>query len=461
MSLTCNNCNEILNKYLCDIPAFWKEEIVNSICDSIASDIDINCSDIEKCETLTSLSAFSKRGNLISIIFKDERGLDINRSFDVSQLMNNALSGLNPKCIATFSDWASYSFNEKIQAILDYDCNCCTSTTTTTTTVPTTTSTTTTTTKICKSYYFQNNCEGRTNGSLSYIRCDGVVIDASPKCGSNGYFCALQGTVSASQTISIIEIGNCPDGITTTSTTSTTSSTTTTSSSTTTTTTAHQCRAYHWLNDCSGEVFGSLNYINCQGSVIDSRPKCGSSGIICAIEGTVSGSEHMVITTLSLCDDLTTTTTSSSTTTTTTFCRGVIGIGIDAIDDNTTTSTTTTSSTTTTTTMAEIISYWGFKATNSTLSVPEIEASSYHDTFPIGGTVIADYTDNPNPKFLWMAEHSTEPIKTKWYGSAGNNGNIGNPTDLFGAPVIVGAYRFYITQYLTQNTDTNIEFRVL
>ncbi len=125
-----------------------------------------------------------------------------------------------------------------------------------------------------------------------------------------------------------------------------------------------------------------------------------------------------------------------------------------------TTSTTSTTTTTTTTTSSEITVYWGFKSTNATLTPLQILAADYSDTITHNATVVADYTDNATPQYLWMAEPLTETAKTKWYGDSGNNGNIGAPSDLFGAPVTSGAFRFYITQYLTQNTDTPIEFRI-
>ncbi|GAB2553396.1 SprB repeat-containing protein [Rufibacter soli] len=102
--------------------------------------------------------------------------------------------------------------------------------------------------------------------------------------------------------------------------------------------------------------------------------------------------------------------------------------------------------------------YYGWKATKTTLTAAEIQAGTgvAHAT---GADITADYKANTQPQFLWFAEKASEPVKTKWYGSDDNNGNIGTDQDLFGAPIIVGEWRFYITEYQTQNTETTIQFR--
>lgn len=55
------------------------------------------------------------------------------------------------------------------------------------------------------------------------------------------------------------------------------------------------------------------------------------------------------------------------------------------------------------------------------------------------------------PQFAWFAELSSEPIKVTWTDSTNplNTGGIGGGGNLFGTPIIVGAYRFYITNYAT------------
>lgn len=56
-----------------------------------------------------------------------------------------------------------------------------------------------------------------------------------------------------------------------------------------------------------------------------------------------------------------------------------------------------------------------------------------------------------SPQFAWFAELATEPIKTVWTDTTNplNTGGIGGGGNLFGTPVLVGVYRFYITNYAT------------
>ncbi|WP_187260734.1 SprB repeat-containing protein [Pontibacter beigongshangensis] len=103
--------------------------------------------------------------------------------------------------------------------------------------------------------------------------------------------------------------------------------------------------------------------------------------------------------------------------------------------------------------------YFGYKPTDAVLTATQIEAGSSVVT---GGqaNVAIDYTANTTPLFHWYAELATEPVKTKWQDIVNipNNGAIGGDDNLFKDPVIVGAYRFYITWYQTQFAHT-IELR--
>lgn len=76
-----------------------------------------------------------------------------------------------------------------------------------------------------------------------------------------------------------------------------------------------------------------------------------------------------------------------------------------------------------------------------------------------GGAISIDYSPNAVPKILWMAELTTEPVKTR-YSIGGTTGIIGDPSDLFKAPVLVGNYRLYNTAYLTQQQEAPVAFKV-
>lgn len=126
--------------------------------------------------------------------------------------------------------------------------------------------------------------------------------------------------------------------------------------------------------------------------------------------------------------------------------------------DAASTGTTVTASTTLTQPAQVLRAFYGWKADKTTLTTTQIQAGTAVD-HAAGADITADYRANAQPQFLWFAEKATEPVKTKWYGSADNNGSIGTDQDLFGPYIMVGEWRFYITEYQTQNTQTTIQFR--
>lgn len=124
------------------------------------------------------------------------------------------------------------------------------------------------------------------------------------------------------------------------------------------------------------------------------------------------------------------------------------------------TTTTTTSSTTTTTTIASNYMYFGAKNTITTPNSGEILAGllSIQDG---NFNVTADWTSfNSTPQYLWWAipNINTNHNKNAWYASVLNNGNMGNPGDLFETISVVNVsgqdYYVGITAYPTQFTTT-------
>lgn len=66
---------------------------------------------------------------------------------------------------------------------------------------------------------------------------------------------------------------------------------------------------------------------------------------------------------------------------------------------------------------------------------------------------------NVSDAILWYAEPITEPIKTKWYNTITNNGNIGDD-ETFLNPVTVGGYRVYASGFETTfSGPAPVEFR--
>lgn len=134
-----------MGAYLCNIPYQWRTQIAKVICLSIADQQSLDCQMVKDCETVTTLSTFSVNGTEICITYRDENGVSFERCFDIETIINNSLDGIDPKCITTQEIWDSLSYEERIQAIIDYACTCEEITTTSTTTTSTSSTTTTTT----------------------------------------------------------------------------------------------------------------------------------------------------------------------------------------------------------------------------------------------------------------------------------------------------------------------------
>lgn len=96
--------------------------------------------------------------------------------------------------------------------------------------------------------------------------------------------------------------------------------------------------------------------------------------------------------------------------------------------------------------------YWGWSDTALT-TLQQVTSLQNSGQFATGQNISVSFAANTTPKYLIMAEAVTEPIKTKWYGSDLNNGNIGGSNDLFPAPVIISNLRVYTTAYPTQQTQ--------
>jgi len=102
-----------------------------------------------------------------------------------------------------------------------------------------------------------------------------------------------------------------------------------------------------------------------------------------------------------------------------------------------------------TVTANNLVAYFGDLATKQTISEAQIEIGS-QVTFTPNGNVTVPYSV-PTLRFLWFAIPSGQPIKNYYQDVANplNNGYMGTEDDLFGAPVTVGQYDYYITNYLT------------
>lgn len=138
---------------------------------------------------------------------------------------------------------------------------------------------------------------------------------------------------------------------------------------------------------------------------------------------------------------------SQASTTASGLVQGSYVFRVTATDDD---GATTSANKTVTVAQSQLTAYYGTKTDGTTLSEGAIQAGA-SVAFSTGADVTVDFSSNQVPAYLWYAEPSTEPLKTKWQDTVNipNNGNIGTEEDLFNAPTIVGGYRFYITTYAT------------
>lgn len=107
------------------LPSKWSEQIASVLCQYITDRQEVSCDKVHECETVTTLSDFTVNGSEVSIVYKDEKGVQYTRSFDLGTVVNNSLSDIDPKCISTEEEWLNMSFSEKIEAIISSHCDCC------------------------------------------------------------------------------------------------------------------------------------------------------------------------------------------------------------------------------------------------------------------------------------------------------------------------------------------------
>lgn len=467
MILNCKNCQKDIESLLKDIPSKWRKQIASTICKYIICDkesvLTTDCNKIKDCETLTVLSDFTTNDNNICITYTDERKVSVTRCFDVSFLLE---LDLDPKCLTDKETWDSWSYLQQMQAIIDASCLSC----------------------ICHCFNIQNY-----SGSpftLQYLPCDSTTIVSVLIDDSAQYsFCAIGGAYTPVVTNGIIltDHGTCNENcgtiINTTTTTTTTLPPTTTSTTTvapttttstteapttsTTTTTVVPTTSTTTSTTVIPTTTTSTTIVPTTTSTTTLSPTTTTTTIVPSTTTTTTTEVPTTTTTSTLVPSTTTTTTSEetplTTTTSTSTSTTVAPTTTTTTQIPTTTTTTTIAPSTTTTTTTVLTAYWGFKADNSVLDETQIEASIYNTIFTSGSNITTNFNDGVGtPYFLWFAEPSTEPLKTKWQDTINgfNNGNIGTSDDLFDAPVISGSYRFYITVYQTEQPNP-IQFKII
>ncbi|SDE20342.1 hypothetical protein SAMN04487996_10429 [Dyadobacter soli] len=103
--------------------------------------------------------------------------------------------------------------------------------------------------------------------------------------------------------------------------------------------------------------------------------------------------------------------------------------------------------------------YWGWMSTPDMLVEAQIVVLQGSAEFAAGAKVVADFrSGNSQPMFLYMAERDTEPLKTVWYATSDDNGQIG-PDQVFSVIGVVNGWRVYRSKSKTYFSTTT-EFRI-
>lgn len=114
------------------------------------------------------------------------------------------------------------------------------------------------------------------------------------------------------------------------------------------------------------------------------------------------------------------------------------------------------------------IKYGWVKNLEDIITYPQIQNLQYETTIVNPNDDIeCDFRANSQFRILAMAEPiETTNLKTNWYGSDLNRGNIDsipkNPDEanLFGIHLFIPGYRVYFSNYLTKQTQTTLKFKV-
>jgi hypothetical protein len=116
---------EQIEIYLAPLPSEWREKLTAILCEINASQQTVNCDDVKDCETLTSLSAFSIQGTNLSIQYRDEDQVNTTRTVNLENVINQTLEDIDPNCLTSEVTWASMTYTQRLQLLIDSHCDCC------------------------------------------------------------------------------------------------------------------------------------------------------------------------------------------------------------------------------------------------------------------------------------------------------------------------------------------------
>lgn len=337
------NCLLDISAFLCDIPQEWKDGITKALCYVVSTeDDDTSCTPVKNCETVTSLSAFTKVGSVLSFTYKNENGVEQTRSFNIRDAFEGILDGVDPNCITDEDEWDEMSLIQKLQSLLDGKCNCCT---TTTTTLGLTFWEATRVECIGNECFIQNSPVYIVSFPISYSPTGGNIhLPVTP----DGFAYYLKAETSFSE--DAISLDETPIDCLTEF--------------------CCICKTYEIDNQTGSGV--SIPYNDCDATPQVIMVADGDTVQICACEGSIVAPDTDGLTITELEEGCNTTTTTSSTTSTTTTAAPTTTTTSSTTTTTTTaapTTTTTTSTSTTTTTTTTVAPLNNVRVENTSLDI--------------------------------------------------------------------------------------------
>lgn len=108
--------------------------------------------------------------------------------------------------------------------------------------------------------------------------------------------------------------------------------------------------------------------------------------------------------------------------------------------------------------VGQLLAHWGWKDNNTLPSEADILAFQGSGPFVSGGTITANFAQTAGtPRYLFMAEPATQPVKVRWFENSLNTEPI-NSTGTWRVVGTVGQFRVYATVFQT-TYDSTLEFR--
>lgn len=115
-----DNCTEKISKALAILPPSMRDSITKSICDALKTR-DLGCDD---CEIVKIISPFYLDQDGLCVSFRNENNEYSTSCFGINDILTTLTNDINPGCLMSQEDWDNSSFEERVQAIVNFRCTC-------------------------------------------------------------------------------------------------------------------------------------------------------------------------------------------------------------------------------------------------------------------------------------------------------------------------------------------------